>query len=236
MTQAMHRVLVVEDDAAIREVLRALLQAENYRVVEAATVVRADIEARTHKPDLLIVDLSLPDGNGMDVIRAVREWSPAPVIVLSARTMEEQKISALDAGADDYVTKPFSAAELLARVRAALRRNVRRAEALSSLRLGEIEIDLSRRQARSPRGVVHLTPLEYRLLEALSRSDGMIARQDHLIAQVWGPDRVNDTRNLRVCIAGLRAKLEDDPRRPKFVVTEVGLGYRLQTVEQSSRA
>jgi two-component system, OmpR family, KDP operon response regulator KdpE len=227
----MHRILVVEDDAGIRDVVRALLEAESYRVVEATTVARADIEARTHKPDLLIVDLGLPDGNGLDVIRSARAWSPVPIIVLSARTLEEQKIAALDAGADDYVTKPFSAAELLARVRAALRRNARGTASLVTLRLGDVEIDLARRQARSPRGEVHLTPLEYRVLEALSRSDGMIVRQDQLITEVWGPDRVDDTRSLRVCIANLRAKLEIDPRRPKFLLTEAGLGYRLRVGE-----
>jgi two-component system KDP operon response regulator KdpE len=224
----MHRVLVVEDDGSIRNVVRALLEAENYRVVEAETAVRAGIEARSHKPDLILVDLGLPDRDGVDVIRGVRTWSTVPIIVLSARTLEDQKIAALDAGADDYVTKPFSAAELLARVRAALRRSVR-TEKSGELRIGDVEIDLPRRHARGPHGEIHLTPLEYRVLETLARGDGMIVRQDRLISEVWGPDRSGDTRNLRVCLANLRGKLEPDPHRPRFLLTEAGLGYRLRT-------
>ena len=224
----MHRILVVEDDPAIRSVLRALLEAENYRVIEAETAARADITARSFKPDLLLVDLGLPDRDGVAVIRGVRAWSSMPIIVLSARTMDEQKIAALDAGADDYVTKPFSAAELLARLRAALRRHVRTSEQPGFLRLGAVEIDLARREARGPEGELHLTPLEYRVLECLRRGDGMIVRQNQLISEVWGPDRVDDTRSLRVCIANLRGKLEPDPRRPKFLLTEAGLGYRLR--------
>jgi len=228
MTQAMHRVLVVEDDEGIRHVIRSLLEAEKYRVVEATTVARAGIEARAHKPDLMLVDLGLPDGDGVDVIRGVRAWSPVPIIVLSARAMEAQKIVALDAGADDYITKPFSAAELLARVRAALRRNVKGAESTGLLKVGEVEIDLGRRSANGTKGPVHLTPLEYRVLECLARNNGMIVRQDQLISEVWGPRRPPDTAGLRVCIRNLRAKLEPDPHRPKYLVTEAGLGYRFK--------
>jgi len=231
MTEAMHRILVVEDDAAIRNVLRALLESGKYRVVEAETAARADVEARSHKPDLLLVDLGLPDRDGVDVIRGVRAWSPVPIIVLSARTMEAQKIAALDAGADDYVTKPFSAAELLARVRAALRRSVKTADRPGKLRLGAVEIDMERRQALGPQGELHLTPLEYRVLERLAMAEGMIVRQAQLIAEVWGPNRTDDTRSLRVCIKNLRAKLEPDSRRPKYLLTEAGLGYRLRTEE-----
>lgn len=231
MTQAMHRIVVVEDDASIRNVLRVLFGAEGYRVIEAVTGARAEAEAQSYKPDLLLVDLGLPDRDGVDLIRKVRSWSPVPIIVLSARTMEEQKIAALDAGADDYVTKPFSAAELLARVRAALRRHVRTSERVGLLRIGVFDIDLARREARGPAGDAHLTPLEYRVLECLWRAEGMIVRQQELIAEVWGPTRVNDTRNLRVCIGNLRVKLEPDPRRPRYLVTEAGLGYRLRTDE-----
>jgi two-component system KDP operon response regulator KdpE len=230
----MHRILIVEDDSGIRTVVRALLESEKYRVVEADTAARANVEARSHKPDLLLVDLGLPDRDGVDVIRGVRTWSSVPIIVLSARTTEEQKIAALDAGADDYVTKPFGAAELLARVRAAIRRSARRSEQPGNLRVGQVDIDLARRQARGPQGELHLTPLEYRVLECLSRGDGMIVRQGQLIAEVWGPDRSDDTRNLRVCMKNLRAKLEPDPRRPKFLLTEAGLGYRLRTEEAAS--
>jgi two-component system KDP operon response regulator KdpE len=228
MTAAMHQVLVVEDDDGIRDVLRVLLEGENYRVVEAETARRAEVEARSHKPDLLLVDLGLPDGKGIDVIKRVREWSPVPIIVLSARTLEAEKIAALDVGADDYVTKPFSAAELLARVRAALRRNVRGSERVSLLKIGATEVDLEHRRATRESGEVHLTPLEYRVLEALVRHSGKIVRSAQLLREAWGPDKSGDTRTLRVCMKNLRDKLEPDPSRPQYLVTETGLGYRLR--------
>ncbi|MFL6602015.1 MAG: response regulator [Steroidobacteraceae bacterium] len=228
MTQAMHQILAVEDEPDIRNILRALLEGDHYRFIEAETAERGEIEARSHKPDLLLVDLGLPDGNGIDLIRRIRAWSPVPIIVLSARTMEEQKIAALDAGADDYVTKPFSTPELLARVRAALRRNVRGTEQTSLLVLGEVQIDLARRETYGPQGELHLTPLEYRVLESLARHTGLIVRQMQLIREVWGPERQDDTGSLRVCIKNLRAKVEPDPRRPRYLVTEAGLGYRLR--------
>lgn len=231
MTQVMHRILVIEDDAGIRSVLRVVLQAEQYRVIEAETAARAEIEARSHRPDLLLVDLGLPDGDGLKLIRNIRAWSPVPIIVLSARTMETQKIEALDAGADDYVTKPFSAPELVARVRAGLRRGARGAEQLPVLQLGGITIDLARREARAADEEVHLTPLEYRVLECLARQAGMIVTPNQLIREVWGPDRLGDTRNLRACLKNLRQKLEPDPSRPRFIVTETGLGYRLRVGE-----
>lgn len=228
MTQAMHQILVIEDDAAIREVLRVLLQAEAYRVIEAQTAARAEIEARSHRPDLLLVDLGLPDGDGLRVIEHVRDWSPVPIVVLSARTMETQKVAALDAGADDYVTKPFSAPELLARVRAALRRSARGAEQPPVVQLGDVTVDLARREARATDREVHLTPLEYRVLECLARQSGMIVTARQLIREVWGPDRLDDTRSLRVCLKNLRHKLESNPARPQHIVTEAGLGYRLR--------
>jgi two-component system KDP operon response regulator KdpE len=200
-------------------------------VIEAETAAQAEVEARTHKPDLLLVDLGLPDGDGLTVIRGVREWSPVPVVVLSARTMESQKISALDAGADDYVTKPFSAPELMARVRAALRRNARGAERPAQFRLGAVELDLGRRRARGVQGELHLTPLEWRVLEALARNLDLIVTQEQLLREAWGPDRTDDSRRLRVCVKGLRQKLEADPRRPRHLLTEVGVGYRLRSQE-----
>ena len=227
MTQALHQVLIVEDEPDIRGILRTLLKTAGYRVIETETAARAVVEARSHKPDLLLVDLGLPDADGIKVIRAVREWSPVPVVVLSARTMESQKIEALDAGADDYVTKPFSAPELLARVRAALRRNVRGAEQVPNLQIGSISIDLTRRQAVGPDGDVHFTPLEYRVLESLARQSGMIVTQRQLINEAWGPDKAGDTRSLRVCIKNLRTKLEPDPAQPQYLLTEAGVGYRL---------
>jgi two-component system KDP operon response regulator KdpE len=227
----MHQVLVIEDEPEIRHVLRVLLESERFRFIEAATAARADTEARAHKPDLLLVDLGLPDGDGLRVIRRVRSWSPVPIIVLSARTMEEQKIAALDAGADDFITKPFSAPELMARVRAALRRNVRGSDSTGVLILGPSCVDLTRRTARGPTGEIHLTPLEFRVLECLARQSGLIVMQDQLVREVWGPTHLGDTRSLRVCMKNLRSKLEPEPPRPRYLVTEAGLGYRLRLDE-----
>jgi two-component system KDP operon response regulator KdpE len=224
----MHQVLVVEDEPGIRAVLRLMLQSGKYRVVEAETAARAEVEARTHRPDLLIVDLGLPDGDGLDVIRRVRAWSPVPIIVLSARIMEDQKVAALDAGADDFVTKPFGASELLARVRAALRRSARPGDTPPRLAIGRSIVDLARRNTLADGCELHLTPLEYRVLECLARNAGMIVTQRQLLREAWGPDRQGDSRSLRVCIRNLRAKLEPDPSRPTYIVTEAGLGYRLR--------
>lgn len=232
MTQAMYQVLIIEDEPAFRTVLRVLLEAQGYRCVEADTALRAEIEARSHKPDLLLIDLGLPDGDGLSVIRRVRAWSQVPIVVLSARTMEEQKIAALDAGADDYVSKPFSTAELLARLRAALRRDVRGAAPAAALQFGPLQVDLARREARGADGEVHFTPLEYRLLTCLARHLGSIVIQRQLIREVWGPERQDDSRSLRVCIKNLRAKLEPDPRQPRYLVTETGLGYRLRADDE----
>lgn len=228
MTQAMHQILIIEDDAGIRSVLRVLLQTGQHRVIEVETAARAEVEARSHKPDLLLVDLGLPDDDGLKLIKRVREWSSVPIIVLSARTMEVQKIAALDAGADDYVTKPFSAPELLARVRAALRRNARVTEQSPLLQLGKTAIDLVRREAHREAEEIRLTPLEYRVLECLARQAGMIVTHSLIIREVWGPDRQGDTRSLRVCLKNLRQKIEPNPSRPQYIVTEAGLGYRLR--------
>jgi two-component system KDP operon response regulator KdpE len=231
MTMAMFHVLVIEDDDALRNMLRMLLEAQHYRVTDAATGQRGILEARNHRPDIVLVDLGLPDMDGTSVIREIRAIAPVPILVLTARTMESEKVIALDAGADDYVTKPFGAPELLARVRAALRRAVRVGNALSSVQIGAITIDLSGRTAHGPDGLIHLTPLEYRVLECLTRSAGMIVTQKQLIREVWGPERVGDARGLRSYIKFLRQKLEPDPSRPRYLVTEAGLGYRLRLDE-----
>jgi two-component system KDP operon response regulator KdpE len=227
----MHHVLIIEDEPAIRKILRVLLESDSYRITEADTAARAEIEARSHKPDLLLVDLGLPDGDGLKLIRRIRAWSPVPVIVISARAMEEQKIAALDAGADDYVTKPFSAPELLARVRAALRRSARGTEQLPVLKFAGWSVDLVRREVRGAPGELHLTPLEYRVLECLARHARLIVTQNQLIREVWGPERLGDTRSLRVCMKNLRGKLEPDPKLPRYLITEAGIGYRLRSDE-----
>jgi two-component system KDP operon response regulator KdpE len=223
----MYLVLIVEDDAAIRGVLCTLLEAQHYRVVEAQTGARGITEARTHRPDLVIVDLGLPDCEGQSVIREIRKFSPVPILVLSARTLEHEKVASLDAGADDYVAKPFSAPELLARVRAALRRAARTGSGPSQLKFGPITVDLTTRTATAQDRAVHLTPLEFRLLECLARNASMIVTQKQLIREVWGPDRLGDTRGLRSYVKQLRQKIEIDPRQPRFLITEAGVGYRL---------
>lgn len=228
MTQAMFLVLIVEDDERIRGVVRTLLESQHYRVVEAESAARGVIEARNHRPDLAIVDLGLPDRDGLSLIRDIRGFSPMPILVLSARMLEADKIAALDAGADDYVAKPFSAPELLARVRAALRRNSRGSEQLPQLRLGDITVDLAMRSVQGPQGAVHLTPLEYRLLDCLARNAGMIVTQAQLIREVWGPERLGDSRGLRSYIKLVRQKIEPDPPRPRYLLTEAGVGYRLR--------
>jgi len=227
MTTAMFMVLIVEDDVVLGAVLATLLEAHGYRCVRAATGQRALIEARSHRPDLVLMDLGLPDCDGATVIRQIREFSPVPILVLSARTMEAEKIRALDAGADDYVTKPFSAPELLARARAALRRSARGGDNLPVLQLGNVMVDFTQRNARGPEGPLHLTPLEFRVLECLARNAGLVVTQKELITQAWGPERAADSRGLRVYIKMLRQKLEPDPGRPRYLVTEAGVGYRL---------
>lgn len=229
MTRSMHRILVVEDEADIRNVIRVMLESEHFRVSEADTAAMGLRAARNEHPDLILLDLGLPDADGAAVIQKVRSWSPVPILVLSARTMEEQKITALDAGADDYVTKPFSAPELLARVRAGLRRNSRAKDSTAILKLGDYELDLEQRSARGPAGEIHLTPMEFRVIECLARNAGLIVTQQQLIREVWGPGREHDTRNLRVVVKTLRHKLERDPRQPAYLLTETGVGYRLNS-------
>jgi len=227
MTEAMHVVLVVEDDPALQSILTLLFEANGFRVVVAATAARGEHDARLHRPDVVIVDLGLPDRDGLGVITGIRAWSSVPIVVLSARTAEPHRLAAFENGADDYVIKPFSAPELLARIRAVLRRHVRGELPMAVLRLGDVSLDLSRRMARRSNGEeLRLTPLEHRILETLARHAGRVVTHASLIKEVWGPNR-DDSRSLRVYIGSLRRKLEAEPNRPKFIVTELGLGYRL---------
>jgi two-component system KDP operon response regulator KdpE len=225
----MFRVLVVEDDNDIRSVLVTLLESAGFRVVSAGTLARGMIEARANRPDAVLVDLGLPDGDGHRLIREIRSFATVPVIVLSARHAEAEKIAALDEGADDYVTKPFNSGELLARLRAAIRRSVRTATQTEVVTVGRLQVDLGQRTARDSDGPVHLTPLEFRLLECLVRNAGVIVTQQQVIREVWGPGRLDDTRRLRAYVKMLRQKIEPQPAQPRFLLTEVGLGYRLLT-------
>ena len=227
MTEAMHLVLIIEDDQAIQYVLRMLFEASGFRVVIADTAARGEHDARLHRPDVVLVDLGLPDRDGLNVITAIRAWSPVPIIVLSARTAEAQRLAAFGNGADDYVTKPFSVPELLARVRAMVRRHVRGELPMGMLELGDVSIDLARRVAHRRDGRdVRLTPLEHRILETLARHSDRIVTHATLIKEVWGPHR-EDSRALRVYIGSLRRKLEIDPANPQHILTELGVGYRL---------
>jgi len=220
--------LVLEDEREIRQFVRLSLEAEGWAVCEAETVKQGLVEAATRRPDLVIADLGLPDGDGVDFIRALRNWSGVPVIVLSARTDERDKVSALDAGADDYITKPFGTAELLARTRANMRR-VRdgRATPESLFRFGDVEVDLAARLVRRGGVELHLTPIEYRLLGVLIANAGRVLTHPYLLREVWGPGHAGRTHYLRVFMGNLRQKLEDDPAQPRHLVTETGVGYRL---------
>lgn len=219
--------ILVEDDAGIRGFVRAALEAEGWRVHEVERADRALIDAASRKPDLMLLDLGLPDGDGVEVIRRFRQWSGVPVIVISARTAEADKVRALDAGADDYLAKPFGVGELLARVRANLRR-IRAADAGQVVRVGDVDVDLAARVVRKAGQEVHLTPVEYRLIAFLATRIGRVCTHRQLLNEVWGPDHAEDAQYLRVYMGHLRRKLEDQPSRPAHIVTETGIGYRLK--------
>ena len=223
------RILLVEDDPNIRRFVHAVLEDEGLDVYEADTCKRALIEAATRQPDLAIVDLGLPDADGKSFIAQVRGWSALPIVVLSAREREEEKVAALDAGADDYLVKPFGVPELLARVRAQLRRRAQaEAEPGSSVVvIGEINVNLASHEVRKHDALVHLTPIEFRLLVALIRGHGRVLTHRQLLHDVWGPAYVERPQYLRVHMANLRHKLEDDPAQPRHLITELQVGYRL---------
>ncbi len=221
-----HRVLLIEDEEPIRRFLRAALAAKGYRVAEAATGEEGLRLAADQPPDLVILDLGLPGIDGQDVLRRLREWFRGPVLVLSARDQEQQKIEALDGGADDYVTKPFGVGELLARMRTALRHASPQAAEASVLSVGEIRIDLATRVVSRAGEPVHLTPLEYKLLVLLMQNAGKVLTHRFLLREVWGPHDTHETHYLRVFVATLRRKIERDPAQPRYLLTEQGVGYR----------
>jgi len=227
----MKRVLIIEDDRDIVELVRYNLANEGFQVTAAFDGTGGLSALRKAPPDLLLLDLMLPKMSGLDICREIRKdesLNRLPVLMLTARGDEADRVVGLEMGADDYVTKPFSAPELLARLRAALRRDLRGAAPAAMLQFGALRVDLARREAQGAEGEVHLTPLEYRVLASLARHLGSIVMQRQLIREVWGPERQDDSRSLRVCIKNLRAKLEPDPRQPRYLVTETGLGYRLR--------
>ena len=227
MTDPHARILIVEDDADIRRFVRLTLQDEGHEVHEADGLRRGLIAAGTRRPDLLVLDLGLPDGDGVALIRDLRAWSTVPVIVLSARSREEDKIAALDAGADDYLVKPFGAGELMARVRAQLRRQGRQgAGGEPQIRFGQTCIDLLARTVTRDGETLHLTPIEYRLLTHLASHPNRVLTHPQLLRAVWGPSHSEDTHYVRVHMANLRKKIEAEPSMPRHLVTESGVGYR----------
>jgi two-component system KDP operon response regulator KdpE len=223
-------VLVVEDEPQMRRFLRPALEGQGYRVVEATTAQEAIVLASTHNPDCVLLDLGLPDGDGIDVTRRLREWSQAPILVVSARGQEADKVAALDAGADDYLTKPFATGELMARLRVARRHQARLENEAGEpvFEAGGLRVDLARREVWREGQQVHLTPLEYKLLVTLVRYAGRVVTHRQLLKEVWGPTAVNETPYLRVYMAQLRHKIEKDPTRPALLMTETGVGYRLR--------
>jgi two-component system, OmpR family, KDP operon response regulator KdpE len=229
MAELRTRILIVEDEPEIRRFVRLTLASEGHEVHEAEGLKRGLIEAGTRRPDLLVVDLGLPDGDGVDLIRELRSWSAAPVIVLSARSGEADKIAALDAGADDYLVKPFGAGELLARVRAQLRRHLQQNSAGEPVvRFGDVTVDLARRVVEREGENLHLTPIEYKLLTHLAAQPDRVVTHQQLLKTVWGPGHAQDTHYVRVHMANLRKKVERDPSMPDHLLTEAGIGYRFR--------
>ena len=224
-------VVLIEDEPQIRRFLRATLTGQGYRLFEATTGADGLVEVGSRQPDVVIVDLGLPDVDGIDVIRRLREWTAAPIIVLSARGQERDKVTALDAGADDYVSKPFGASELLARIRVALRHTAGASHEAddATFTIGELRMDLLHRQVFVGDREVRLTPIEYKLLATLVRHAGKVVTHQQLLREVWGPTHTDQSHYVRVYMAHLRHKLEAEPARPQYLLTEPGVGYRLTT-------
>lgn len=222
-------IVLIEDEVQIRRFLRAALTGQGYRLFEAPTAADGLVEVASRQPDVVIVDLGLPDLDGLEVIRRLREWTAVPVIVLSARGQERDKVTALDAGADDYVSKPFSAGELLARIRVALRHTAGASHegGEAAFKVGELQVDQLRRHVTVRGAEVRLTPIEYKLLTTLVRHAGKVVTHPQLLGEVWGPGHEDQAHYVRVCMAHLRHKIEAEPARPRYLLTEPGVGYRL---------
>ncbi|NUN15523.1 MAG: response regulator [Myxococcales bacterium] len=233
MTAVAPLVLVVEDETQMLRFLRTALSAQDYRVVEAGTVKEALVAATTHNPEMILMDLGLPDGDGIDLTRQIREWSQVPIIVISARGREGDKVAALDAGADDYLTKPFGVNELLARIRVGLRHAAMVGKDTSSIvfEVDSLRIDQVRREVTVGGREIHLTPTEYRLLVLLAKNAGKVLTHRQILKEVWGPPYVNETHYLRVFMTQLRRKIEADSARPRLLLTEPGVGYRLKATQ-----
>ena len=230
MTSERPVVVVIEDEPQIRQFLQASLDAQGFTVHASDTAGQGLVECATRRPEVVILDLGLPDMDGVDLIRRLREWSQVPVIVLSARSREADKIAALEAGADDYVVKPFGVGELVARLRVALRHSAASGEEADTVfRAGEIEVDLLNRRVRRAGRDVHLTPTEYRLLVVLVKHPGKVLTQRFLLKEVWGPGYAESAHYLRIYMANLRKKLEPEPAQPRHLLTETGVGYRFDT-------
>jgi two-component system KDP operon response regulator KdpE len=223
-------ILLIEDEPQMLRLLRIILQSQGYSLVESSTGQEGLMQAATRAPDVILLDLGLPDIDGLEVTRRLREWSDVPIIVISAREQEQDKIKALDAGADDYLTKPFGAGELIARIRVAMRHKALReaGQHESIFTLGNLRVDLARRQVFLNEKEVHLTPIEYKLLTVLIKNAGKVLTHRQLLKEVWGPPYLTETQYLRVYMTQLRHKLEADPARPSFLINEPGVGYRLK--------
>jgi two-component system KDP operon response regulator KdpE len=230
MSQDKGMILLVEDEPQMQRFLRIVLQGQGYCFIEAQTGQEGLVQAATRSPDIVLLDLGLPDIDGLEVTRRLREWSDIPIIVLSAREQEQDKIKALDAGADDYLTKPFGAGELLARIRVAMRHRAMRQAGQQEpvFVLGNLRVDLTQRQVFLNEKEVHLTPIEYKLLTMLLKNAGRVITHSQLLKEVWGPPYLKETQYLRVYMTQLRHKLEADPARPRFLINEPGIGYRLK--------